>query len=97
MSLLLVRREIHQRASEHRLVQCERRLPGEYVAPRKVIFILLRISGKVMVHLIRLHNMAISTPPYLKLLLTSHLVVLDAVQELWVLDEVRMEFLYVID
>ena len=49
-----------------------------------------------MVHLLRRHNMAIATPPYLKLLLTSHLVVIDAVQELWMLDEVCMECLDVI-
>ena len=29
MRLLLVRREIHQRVREHRLVQSERRLAGE--------------------------------------------------------------------
>ena len=49
-----------------------------------------------MVHLLRRHNMAIATPPHLKLLLTSHLVVIDAVQELWMLDEVCMECLDVI-
>ena len=61
-----------------------------------MILVLLRIRGKVMVHLLRLHNMAIATPPHLKLFLTSHLVVINAAQELWMLDEVCVECLHVI-
>jgi len=88
VSLLFLRREVIQRVREHAPVKGQRGLSWEDVSPSEVVRNLFRVLCDVMSHLRAFYDMAIAPPPYLELLFTTHLVIVNARLNLGVIPDV---------